>query len=191
MLELQDRGCHNINFVTPEHVVPQLLEALPYAIDRGLRLPIVYNTSGYDSMESLEHMDGIVDIYMPDFKFWDPKHAKRYAKAEDYPAVAKRVVKEMHRQVGTLQTDRESGLATRGLLVRHLVMPEGVAGTAEILRFIADEISPGTFVNIMGQYYPAHKTHKYPEIHRYPTAKELADAFETATRVGIDRHARG
>lgn len=180
MLELQDRGCHNINFVTPEHVVPQILEALPHAIDRGLKLPIVYNTSAYDSMESLELMDGIVDIYLPDFKFWDPKHAKKYAKAEDYPSIAKQAVKEMHRQVGTLEIDRATGLATRGVLVRHLVMPGGVAGTAEILKFIATELSPNTFVNVMGQYYPAHKTSKYPEIDRYPTAQEMAEAFASA-----------
>ena len=187
MMELQGKGCHNINFVTPEHVVPQILEALPIAVDRGLRLPIVYNTSGYDSMESLEQVDGIVDIYMPDFKFWSPEMAKRYAKAEDYPEVARRVIKEMHRQVGVLQIDSGTGLATRGVLVRHLVMPEGVAGTREILRFLATELSPDTYVNLMGQYYPAHKTAKYPEIDRYPTAAEMAAAFDEAGEEGIER----
>ncbi|MGH7406986.1 MAG: radical SAM protein, partial [Candidatus Methylomirabilales bacterium] len=134
MLSLQDKGCHNINFVTPEHVVPQILEALPHAVQGGLRLPIVYNTSAYDSLESLGHLDGIVDIYMPDFKVWDRQVAKRYLKAPDYPEAARAAIKEMHRQVGPLTFD-ERGLARRGLLVRHLVMPGGLGGTREVMRF--------------------------------------------------------
>jgi putative pyruvate formate lyase activating enzyme len=132
MLALQEQGCHNINFVTPEHVVPQILEALPLAVERGLRLPLVYNTSAHDSLDSLALMDGVVDIYMPDFKFWDPANARRYAKAPDYPESARRAIKEMHRQVGPLVTD-ERGIALRGVLLRHLIMPGGVAGTPEIM----------------------------------------------------------
>src|SRR5262249_31761647 len=147
-------GCHNINFVTPEHVVPEILEALPIAAARGLRLPIVYNTSAYDSLDSLQLLDGIVDIYMPDFKFWDPQLSPLYVKAKDYPEAARRNLREMHRQVGPLKLD-ERGLAKRGVLVRHLVMPGEIAGTESIMQFLASEISPDTYVNVMDQYYPA------------------------------------
>jgi putative pyruvate formate lyase activating enzyme len=187
MLELQDAGCHNINFVTPEHVVPQILEALPIAIDKGLRLPIVYNTSAYDSMHSLKLMEGIVDIYMPDFKYWDDGMAKRYTKAADYPEVARRVVKEMHRQVGSLDINPKNGLARRGVLVRHLVMPQETAGTREIMRFLATEVSPETYVNIMGQYRSEHKAYKYPEIDRRPTGLEMEKALRAAAEEGISR----
>ncbi|HET9591269.1 MAG TPA: radical SAM protein [Anaerolineales bacterium] len=188
MMELQELGCHNINFVTPEHVVPQILEALPFAIERGLRLPIVYNTSSYDSMESLRQMDGIVDIYMPDFKVWDSRTALKYLLARDYPEVARRVIKEMHRQVGELKVD-EQGLAKRGVLVRHLVMPGGIGGTREIMEFLAREVSPYTYVNIMAQYYPAGKvsTEKYPEINRGITLQEYADALAAAREAGLYR----
>ncbi|MCS6804310.1 MAG: radical SAM protein [Acidobacteriota bacterium] len=188
MLELQARGCHNINFVTPEHVVPQILEALPLAIERGLRLPLVYNTSAYDSLESLQLMDGVIDIYMPDFKFWDSALSLRYLKAKDYPEVARRAIKEMHRQVGDLVLD-EHGLARRGLLVRHLVMPGELAGTRQIMRFIAQEISPATYVNIMGQYYPAGKVsrEKYTEINRRITPEEYEAALQAAYEEGIRR----
>jgi len=148
MLQLQDQGCHNINLVTPEHVVPQIIEALPAAIEQGLRLPLVYNTSAYDSRESLELLDGLVDIYMPDFKYWDGEMARRYSRAPDYPDVARRVVKEMYRQVGDLALD-EHGVATRGLLIRHLVMPHDIAGTRQVMHWIAQELSPTTFVNLM------------------------------------------
>src|SRR5262249_6101537 len=153
MLDLQRLGCHNINFVTPEHVVPQILEALVVAVPQGLRLPLVYNTSAYDSMESLRWMDGVVDIYMPDFKYWEPESAARILKARDYPEVARRVIAEMHRQVGDLVLDDE-GLARRGLLVRHLVMPDALEETSQILRWIAREVSPETWVNVMDQYRP-------------------------------------
>ncbi len=188
MLELQKIGCHNINFVTPEHVVPQVLEALTMAVDGGLRLPIVYNTSAYDSLHSLELLDGIVDIYMPDFKIWDPSISLRYLKAKDYPQAARQAFKEMHDQVGVLKMD-EHGLALRGVLVRHLVMPDGAAGTAEIMAFLADELSPDTFVNLMAQYHPAHKVRrdKYPEINRRVTKKEMSQAFDAAQRAGIWR----
>lgn len=189
MLELQNMGCHNINLVTPEHVVPQILEALPYAVRGGLRLPIVYNTSAFDSLESLYYMEGIVDIYMPDFKYWYEDKAKFYLKSSKYPAAAKAAIKEMHRQVGDLTFD-EKGLARRGLLVRHLVMPGGLEDTREIMRFLATEISPFTYVNIMDQYYPAGKVkteEKYKEINRRTTSQEIAEAFRIAREAGLSR----
>lgn len=188
MLTLQDKGCHNINFVTPEHVVPQVIEALPIAIERGLRLPIVYNTSAYDSLDSLNLLDGIVDIYMPDFKVWDPELSHRYLKASDYPETARRAVKEMHRQVGVLVMD-EQGLAKRGVLVRHLIMPGNIAGTREIMRFLAEEVSPDTYVNIMDQYYPAGKVGRdfYPEINRRITDDEYREAVQVAREAGLWR----
>jgi putative pyruvate formate lyase activating enzyme len=186
MLELQGHGCHNINFVTPEHVVPQIVEALPFAIEGGLRVPLVYNTSGYDSLESLKLLDGIVDVYMPDFKYWTSDSARRYSKAEDYAGAVQEGVLEMQRQVGDLVFD-ERGLARRGLLVRHLVMPGGVAGTREVMRFLAREVSKNVYVNLMDQYYPAFKTDRYPEIHRRITAEEYEAAYEAALEEGISR----
>lgn len=187
MLELQALGCHNINFVTPEHVVPQVLEGLVIAIEQGLRLPIVYNTSAYDSMESLGWMDGIVDIYMPDFKFWNERLSLQYLKAKDYPEVARRVVTEMHRQVGDLKLD-EDGMAKRGVLVRHLVMPGNIAGTDEIMQFLAG-ISPDMYVNVMGQYYPSGKVsaEKYSGINRRVTSKEVRDGRQAALNAGLWR----
>ena len=188
MLALQANGCHNINFVTPEHVVPQILEALPLAIHAGLRLPIVYNTSAYDSLKSIQSMEGIVDIYMPDFKFWDPELAKRYVKARDYPEAARAAIKEMHRQVGPLAFDRH-GLAKRGVLVRHLVMPGGTGGMREVMRFLATELSPDTYVNIMAQYRPAGKVtaESYPEINRMVTPMEYREAIRIAYEHGLHR----
>lgn len=188
MLELQGMGCHNINFVTPEHVVPQILEALVFAVEGGLRLPLVYNTSAYDSLESLRLMDGIVDIYMPDFKIWDSRMAFKYLLAKDYPQAARRAIKEMHRQVGDLKMD-EHGLAKRGVLVRHLVMPGGIAGTHRIMKFLADEVSPHTYVNIMAQYHPAGKVsaERFPEINRGITREEYADAVAAAQKAGLYR----
>ncbi|MCA9803099.1 MAG: radical SAM protein [Cyanobacteria bacterium HKST-UBA02] len=188
MIELQNQGCHNINFVTPEHVVPQIIEALPHAIDRGLNIPLVYNTSAYDSLESLQWLDGIIDIYMPDFKFWDSKTALLYVKAKDYTEAARAAIKEMHRQVGDLVLD-ENGLARRGLMIRHLVMPGGIAGTREIMKFIADEISSETYVNVMAQYYPAGTvdSDKYAEINRGITQEEYQEALATARKAGLNR----
>ncbi len=188
MLELQAEGCHNINFVTPEHVVPEIVEALPLAIEGGLRLPIVYNTSAYDSMGSLELLDGIIDIYMPDFKYWDSEMARKYSRAPDYPEVARRTIKEMFRQVGDLVMD-EHGIARRGLLIRHLVMPHEIAGSRGVLRWIATELSPATYVNLMPQYYPAGKVSRseYAEINRRITAAEYQRAMDDARRVGLDR----
>ena len=188
MLELQAQGCHNINFVTPEHVVPQLLEALPHAIAGGLRLPLVYNTSAFDSVQSLRHLDGIVDIYMPDFKYWREDKAKTYLKSPKYPATARAAVREMHRQVGDLQLD-EGGMARRGVLVRHLVMPEALEETAAIMGFLAREVSADTYVNIMGQYSPQGKVNerKYGEINRRPESRELMRAYEVAVEAGLHR----
>ena len=188
MLSLQEGGCHNINFVTPEHVVPQVLEALPLAVERGLRLPIVYNTSAYDSLHSLRLLDGIVDIYMPDFKVWDDGLSLRYLKAKDYPAAARQIVREMHRQVGPLKLD-EKGLAKRGLLVRHLIMPGHTADAARIMRFLADEVSPDTYVNVMTQYRPAGKVTagKYGEINRAPNDGDYRDVVAAAREAGLWR----
>jgi putative pyruvate formate lyase activating enzyme len=188
MVELQDWGCHNINFVTPEHVVPQIVEALPLAIERGLRVPLVYNTSAYDSLDSLRLMDGLVDIYMPDFKYWDSEMARRYSRAPDYPDVARRNLKEMHRQVGVLTFDA-NGLARRGVLLRHLVMPGDIAGTREIMRWIASELSPDAYVNLMAQYFPAGKVSRreYNEINRPILPAEYEYALEAAWHAGLTR----
>jgi putative pyruvate formate lyase activating enzyme len=186
MLELQALGCHNINWVTPEHVVPQILEALPIALALGLRLPIVYNTSSYDSPDSLRLLDGVVDIYMPDLKLWTRERARRYLGKREYADVMQANVKEMHCQVGDLVLD-EGGLARRGLIVRHLVMPGLVDETEAILRFVADELGPNTYVNLMGQYYPAGRSDKYGEIDRRPHREELEQAFEIADDLGLVR----
>ena len=186
MLTLQRRGCHNINFVTPEHVVPQLVEAVVVAIDRGLDIPLVYNTSAYDSLESIALIDGIVDIYMPDLKYWSLDSSRRYLKAEDYPAAALAAVKAMHEQVGPLEID-SSGLATRGLLIRHLVMPGGLDETRALLTWIARELGPETYVNLMDQYRPAGEvsSSRYPELNRPLTSREYLDAHDIASGLGL------
>jgi putative pyruvate formate lyase activating enzyme len=167
MLDLQDRGCHNINLVTPEHVVPQVLEALVLAVDGGLRLPLVYNTSAYESLESIDLMDGVVDIYMPDFKLWSDELSASWLKAADYPATARSVIRAMHRQVGRLEIGAD-GLARRGVLVRHLMMPGCLEETVSILRWLGEELGPGTYVNLMDQYRPAGKVdgRRYPDLNR-------------------------
>ena len=188
MLRLQEQHCHNINLVTPEHVVPQILEALLLAVEHGLRLPLVYNTSAYDSLDSLGLMDGIVDIYMPDFKFWDRESARRYAKAPDYPETARSAIKEMHRQVGPLAVDEE-GIALRGVLLRHLIMPGGLAGTEEIMNWIGRELGPETYVNLMAQYHPAGRVAdtEYPEINRCVSPSELERAIGAFHSAGLTR----
>jgi putative pyruvate formate lyase activating enzyme len=188
MLDLQRRGCHNINFVTPEHVVPQVIEAVADAVPRGLRLPIVYNTSAYDCLESIELMDGIVDIYMPDFKYWSAERSKAYLKAGDYPDVAKATIRAMHEQVGPLRID-ESGLAGRGLLVRHLVMPEGLDETRAILEWLARELGRHTYVNLMDQYRPAGRVGegRYEEIDRPLRRPEFEEAHRIAADLGLRR----
>ena len=189
MLDLQRIGCHNVNFVTPEHVVPQILEALVIAADRGLCVPLVYNTSAYDSLESIRWMDGIVDIYMPDFKLWDTEHCRKYLVASDYAEAAREVIAAMHAQVGELTVD-ESGLALRGVLVRHLVMPGLLDDTREIMRWIAENMSRDTYVNVMDQYYPAHKAEterRFTEINCAITADEFCGAMELARATGLWR----
>lgn len=185
MLRLQGMGCHNINFVTPSHVVPQILEAVYWAAGNGLCVPLVYNTGGYDKVETLKLLDGIVDIYMPDLKFMDPKVCKELMNAEDYPQVVKAAIKEMHRQVGDLQIN-EQGTATRGLLVRHLVMPDDLAGTREAMHFLA-EISRNTYVNVMDQYRPCGKAVGRPGIDRSVTREEYTRALDMAREEGIRR----
>lgn len=186
MLELQVMGCHNINFVTPSHVVPQILEALLLAVEEGLRLPLVYNTSGYDSLETLRRLDGIVDIYMPDFKIWDEDFAAKYLFARDYPEVARDALREMHRQAGDLKLD-ENGLAKRGVLVRHLVMPGNIAGTESVASFLARELSPDTYVNLMAQYHSAGKVNntQFNKINRRITPQEYNEALEVALANGL------
>ncbi len=186
MLRLQQLGCHNINIVTPEHVVPQVIEALYLAVQQGLSLPLVYNTSAYDSRESLQVLDGLVDIYMPDFKVWTHESARRYLKSkEDYAEVARESIREMHRQVGDLQIDA-LGLAYRGLLIRHLMMPGLVEETKAILKWIAETLGPNTYVNLMAQYYPANKVEEgYPEINRSLYREEYLEALEYAQSLGL------
>jgi len=186
MLSLQNDGCHNINFVTPTHQMPMLLRSLLIASEKGLRLPIVYNCGGYESLHSIQLLEGVVDIYMPDFKYADPAMAKEYSQAENYPEASKAALKEMHRQVGDLLTDKR-GIAMRGLLVRHLVLPEGVAGTVEIVKFIAQEISKNTYINIMDQYHPCFKASDHPPLNRRITAKEYTEALDIAIKAGIKR----
>jgi putative pyruvate formate lyase activating enzyme len=186
MLALQNFGCHNINFVTPTHQVPMILRSLEIAIDKGLRVPIVYNCGGYESVETLKILDGIVDIYMPDFKYIDSQVSKKYSKAEDYPSVAKAAIKEMHRQVGDLIMDSR-GIALRGLLVRHLVLPGGLAGTEEVARFLVEEISPNTYTNIMAQYYPCYQAIENPPLDRRITTEEYKRALRIALEVGLRR----
>lgn len=183
---LQKLGCHNINFVTPTHQVSQILGALEIAIEKGLRIPLVYNSGGYESVETLKILDGIIDIYMPDFKYSDPEPALKYSKAKNYPEVAKAAIKEMHRQVGDLIID-ESGIALRGLLVRHLVLPEGLAGTREIVRFLAEEISVNTYLNVMDQYHPCYRAFENPPLNRRITGKEFSEAVKIALGAGLKR----
>ncbi|MEK6528762.1 MAG: radical SAM protein [Nitrospirota bacterium] len=186
MLALQNYGCHNINFVTPTHQVPMILKSLEIAIAKGLEVPLVYNCGGYESIETLRILDGIIDIYMPDFKYADPQAALKYSNAEDYPSIAKAAIKEMHRQVGGLLMD-EKGIALRGLLVRHLVLPEGMAGTEEAARFLAEEISPNTYTNIMAQYYPCYKAVEHPPLDRRVTNSEYRKAVKAAITAGLKR----
>jgi len=186
MVRLQEMGCHNINFVTPTHYTPQIVAALPEAIELGLRLPIVYNCSGYESLEVVRLLDGIVDIYMPDAKYMDNDRSKQFSNAPDYPEVIKKVLREMHRQVGDLTVDSK-GIAERGLLIRHLVMPRGAASSEAALRFIAEEISVHSYVNVMDQYRPEYRAHEFPEINRRITRKEYLEAIQWAKRYQLYR----
>lgn len=186
MLELQRMGCHNINLVSPTHCVAQILEALLIAFEEGLKIPIVYNTGGYDSVDTLKLLDGIVDIYMPDIKYGDDETGNRYSQVPDYFTVAKEAVKEMHRQVGDLKRD-DKGLAAKGLLVRHLVLPNDLAGTEKVMEFLAREISTETFVNIKDQYCPLYMARQYSELSRSVNRAEFQRAVEIARKHGIHR----
>jgi putative pyruvate formate lyase activating enzyme len=186
MLALQSKGCHNINLVSPTHVVPQILKGLEVAINQGLRLPLVYNSGGYDPAETLKILDGIIDIYMPDMKYSDERTAEELSGIKSYPTINQAAIKEMHRQVGDLKTD-EDGIAIRGLLIRHLVLPHGLAGTKETMKFIAEDISPNSYVNVMAQYHPCHKAFQIPKLARPLSRQEFIEAIELAKRAGLNR----
>ncbi len=186
MLELQGYGCHNINLVSPSHVVAPILGAIVIAAQAGLRIPIVYNTGGYDSITTLKLLEDVIDIYMPDMKYANPRTALHYSKIRNYPQINQAAVKEMHRQVGDLKINQE-GLATRGLLIRHLVLPNNLAGTEQIVKFLADEISPNTYVNLMDQYRPAFKANQYPKLKQQITPTEYQHAVHLANEAGLQR----
>lgn len=186
MLALQDRGCHNVNLVSPSHVVPQLLEAVAIAAGRGLALPLVYNTGGYDGDGALALLEGVVDVYLADLKYGDSETARRLSRAPGYFEVARGAIREMHRQVGDLVVD-DDGIARRGLLVRHLVLPNGLAGTGTAMRFLAEEVSPATYVNLMDQYRPCYRAADHAELARRPTQAELDEAVRLARQAGITR----
>jgi putative pyruvate formate lyase activating enzyme len=187
MLQLQAAGCHNINFVTPSHVVPQILGAVRFAAENGLVIPLVFNTGGYDSVWTLKLLDGVVDIYMPDFKFWDSGVAEQTCAAADYPLIARNALIEMHRQVGDLRIDEESGLAYRGLLVRHLVLPDGLAGTASVMEFLSKSLSRDTYVNVMAQYRPCGRAREVRQLGTTLSAEEYDRAVREAEAAGIHR----
>jgi len=186
MLSLQGRGCHNINLVSPTHVVPQILEALDLAVSRGLSIPLVYNTGGYDSVDTLKLMDGVVDIYMPDMKYADDEVARCYSGVDNYVSVNRAAVAEMQYQVGDLEID-EHGVAVRGLLVRHLVLPYGLAGSRETMRFLANEISSNAYVNVMAQYHPCYRAFDFPQLNRPITREEFLEAIGCAHEEGLTR----
>ena len=189
MLDLQALRCHNINLVSPSHVVPQILEALPIAAEQGLRLPLVYNSGGYDSVPTLKLLDGVFDIYMPDMKYADAATAERLSGISEYPSINRAAVREMHRQVGDLTMDSR-GVAYRGLLVRHLVLPENLAGTQAIMEFLARDLSPNTYVNVMAQYHPCHHANDMPPLTLRITSVEYENAVEIARKAGLHRFAR-
>lgn len=181
MVKLQERGCENINLVSPSHYVAQIIDALQIAVERGLYIPLVYNSSGYERLETLRRLEGIIDIYLPDIKYADETIARKYSKIDDYPQVAKTALQKMQRQVGDLELN-DRGVAQKGVLIRHLVLPGGIAGTKNLMEFIAAEISPSAAINIMDQYYPAYLAHRYPEINRRLRAEEYKEAVESARR---------
>jgi len=186
MLRLQQVGCHNINLVTPSHQVPAILAGLVHAVEKGLRLPLVYNSSGYDSVTTLELLDGIFDIYMPDMKTLDPTCAREYLRAADYPDVVRAALKQMHRQVGDLELNPE-GIAERGILLRHLVMPDGLAATEQVLEFIRDELSPNTYVNIMAQWHPDGEAARFTQLDQGLSVADYEQALAAAERLGLQR----
>ncbi len=186
MLELKNSGCHNINLVSPTHQIRQILEALEIAISRGLDLPIVYNTGSYEALETLKALEGIVDIYLADFKVWDEEVAAKILEARDYPEVAQAALKEMYRQVGNLVCD-EKGLARKGLILRHLVLPGGIAGTKEIFEFVKKELSQEIYINLMGHYHPEGEAFKYPPLDRPLTREEFEEALRLVKAFGFTR----
>ena len=186
MLSLQNQGCHNINFVSPSHVVPQILAAMEIAVENGLNVPLVFNTGGYDRVSTLKLLEGVVDIYMPDFKFWDSQVAADSCQAADYPEIARKALVEMHRQVGDLQID-EAGIAWRGVLIRHLVLPGGLAGTRDIMRFIAQNISTASYVNVMSQYRPCGRAAEVKGLETPLASKDYKRAVQAAKEEGITR----
>jgi putative pyruvate formate lyase activating enzyme len=186
MLELQRMGCHNINLVSPSHVVPQILESVFLASQRGLNLPIVYNCGGYDSVDTLQLLDGVIDIYMPDMKYADETIAKKYSRVPNYPKINQTAVLEMYRQVGDLVMD-ENGIAVKGLLVRHLIMPDDIAGTENIIKFLAEKVSRNVYLNLMDQYWPAYQANRYPEINRRVSQSEIKKAIDIARAMDLQR----
>jgi putative pyruvate formate lyase activating enzyme len=190
MLELQDTGAHNINLISPSHVVPQILAALRVATKAGFHLPLVYNSGGYDSLVMIKLLESVIDIYLPDMKYAKADVGDRYSRVADYPRVNQAVVMEMHHQVGDLELDKE-GMAKRGLLVRHLVLPRGLAGTQDVMRFLAEKISPNTYVSLMDSYEPLYNAMRYPEINRRIDDFEYQEAVEFAHRVGLSRLENG
>jgi len=184
MLWLQEQGCHNLNLVTPTHFVPQILKSLGLARERGLTLPIVYNTSGYDSVEALKLLDGIVDIYLPDMRYSSDAAAMKYSIAPHYPRVNREAVKEMFRQVGNLELDAD-GIAKKGLIIRHLILPGGLSGTEEVMKFLSQEISKDVYISLMSQYFPAYKTTGFVEINRRITEAEYDETYEIKMKYGL------
>ena len=185
MVWLQEQGCHNLNLVTPTHFMPQILKALGVARERGFNLPIVYNTSGYESLEALRLLDGIVDIYLPDMRYSDDSVARTYSAAPHYPEINRAAVKEMFRQVGNLVLD-EDGIATRGLIVRHLVLPNGLSGTEGVMKFLAEEISKDVYISLMSQYFPAYKAHEFSKLSRRITSEEYEEAYHIMQKYGLE-----
>jgi putative pyruvate formate lyase activating enzyme len=186
MLELQAQGCHNINFVTPSHVVAQIIAAVDIAASKGLDLPLVFNTGGYDSLEALQLLDGIIDIYMPDMKYGDSEKAHHFSHVRNYVEVNRAAVREMHRQVGDLTLD-DNGIAQRGLLIRHLVLPENISGTDKVLAFVAEEISSETYLNLMDQYRPCYRADENPPLDRRIMSREFSQALAWADNLGLHR----
>jgi len=185
MLRLQDEGCHNINFVSPSHFVPQIVAAVLAAIPRGLSVPLVYNSSGYDALETIRQLDGIIDIYLPDLRYGSDDHARKYSDAPGYPETARAAIREMYRQVGELKTD-ETGIAERGLIVRHLILPNDISGSRDCLEWLAQELSPRVAVSIMSQYHPCYHAFSEPQIARRITGSEYEKVVEIVTELGLE-----
>lgn len=185
LLDFQDRGCNTVGFVSPTHFAPQIFEAVALAAEKGLKLPLIYNSSGYDSLELLKTLDGLVDIYLPDFKYWNADFAEKYSAAADYPAAARKAVLEMHRQVGRLRTDAD-GVALRGLIIRLLVLPNGISGSKKVLRFIAEKIGRDTFISLMSQYNPMHHANEFPLLSRTLESEEYSEIENTLLSLGFE-----